>query len=44
MTEDKPIAPHREALLNKFQARRLRVTCEYIDKLPSEVEEIFHTT
>jgi len=30
--------------LNEFQARRLRVTCEYIDKLLGEVEEILHVT
>lgn len=42
MTEDKLNSPKREALLNDFQARRLRVTCEYIDKLLGEVEEIVH--
>jgi GTP-binding protein EngB required for normal cell division len=28
--------------LNEFQARRLRVTCQYIDKLLGEVEEILN--
>jgi GTP-binding protein EngB required for normal cell division len=42
MTEDKAIAQGREALLNEFQARRLRVTCEYIDKLLEKVQEILH--
>ena len=31
-------------LLNEFQARRLRVTCQYIDKLLDEIEEILHVT
>ncbi len=31
-------------LLNEFQARRLRVTCQYIDKLLSEISEILHTS
>jgi GTP-binding protein EngB required for normal cell division len=30
--------------LNEFQARRLRVTCQYIDKLLGEIEEILHVT
>ena len=33
-----------QPLLNEFQARRLRVTCEYIDKLLGEVQEILHAT
>jgi GTP-binding protein EngB required for normal cell division len=33
----------REAL-NPFQANRLRVTCQYIDKLLGEVEEILNST
>jgi GTP-binding protein EngB required for normal cell division len=31
-------------LLNEFQARRLRVTCQYIDKLLSEISEILHAS
>jgi GTP-binding protein EngB required for normal cell division len=31
-------------LLNEFQARRLRVTCQYIDKLLSEISEILHSS
>jgi GTP-binding protein EngB required for normal cell division len=31
-------------LLNEFQARRLRVTCQYIDKLLGEIEEILRVT
>jgi GTP-binding protein EngB required for normal cell division len=31
-------------LLNEFQARRLRVTCQYVDKLLSEVSEILHAS
>jgi GTP-binding protein EngB required for normal cell division len=30
--------------LNPFQANRLRITCQYIDKLLSEIEEILNTT
>jgi GTP-binding protein EngB required for normal cell division len=30
--------------LNPFQANRLRVTCQYIDKLLAEIEEILHST
>lgn len=44
MTEDKPNSVKGEPLLNEFQARRVRVTCEYIDKLLGEVEEILHVT
>lgn len=29
-------------LLNEFQARRVRITCQYIDKLLGEVEEILN--
>jgi hypothetical protein len=43
MTDDESNAAN-EALLNEFQARRLRVTCEYIDKLLGEVEEILYAT
>src|ERR1019366_2920609 len=28
--------------LNEFQARRLRVTCQYIDKLLGEIEEVLN--
>ena len=31
-------------LLNEFQARRLRVTCQYIDKLLGEISEILHAS
>ena len=31
-------------LLNEFQARRLRVTCQYIDQLLSEIGEILHVS
>ena len=30
--------------LNPFQANRLRITCQYIDKLLGEIEEILNTT
>jgi GTP-binding protein EngB required for normal cell division len=30
--------------LNEYQARRLRVTCQYIDKLLEHIEEILNTT
>ena len=30
--------------LNPFQANRLRVTCQYIDKLLAEIEEILYST
>jgi hypothetical protein len=30
--------------LNEFQASRLRVTCEYIDKLLSDVEGVLNTS
>jgi GTP-binding protein EngB required for normal cell division len=30
--------------LNEYQARRLRVTCQYIDKLLGQIEEILNTT
>jgi GTP-binding protein EngB required for normal cell division len=30
--------------LNPFQANRLRITCQYIDKLLTEIEEILNTT
>ena len=32
------------SLLNEFQARRLRVTCQYIDKLLGEISEILHAS
>ncbi len=31
------------ASLNEFQARRLRVTCQYIDKVISEIEEVLNS-
>lgn len=31
-------------LLNEFQARRLRVTCQYIDQLLGEIGEILHAS
>lgn len=31
-------------LLNEFQARRLRVTCQYIDQLLGEIGEILHVS
>jgi GTP-binding protein EngB required for normal cell division len=31
-------------LLNEFQARRLRATCQYIDKLLSDISEILHAS
>jgi GTP-binding protein EngB required for normal cell division len=31
-------------LLNEFQARRLRVTCQYIDELLGEIGEILHVS
>jgi GTP-binding protein EngB required for normal cell division len=31
------------ASLNEFQARRLRVTCQYIDRVAGEIEEILHS-
>ena len=31
-------------LLNEFQARRLRVTCQYIDQLLGEISEILHAS
>jgi hypothetical protein len=37
-SQDTPSA----GLLNEFQARRLLVTCQYIDKLLGEVEEILN--
>jgi hypothetical protein len=32
-----------KAHLNEFQATRLRVTCEYIDKVIGEMEEVLHS-
>ena len=32
-----------QAHLNEFQATRLRVTCEYIDKVIGEMEEVLHS-
>jgi GTP-binding protein EngB required for normal cell division len=32
------------ASLNEFQARRLRVTCQYIDKLLGDIEQILHAS
>jgi hypothetical protein len=34
----------RAGSLNEFQARRLRVTCHYIDRLLAEIEEILHAS
>jgi len=42
MTGNEPNAPGGTALLNEFQARRLHVTCQYIDKLLAEVEGILN--
>lgn len=39
-SQDSPSA----GLLNEFQARRLRVTCQYIDKLLGEISEIVHVS
>ncbi len=39
-SQDSPSA----GLLNEFQARRLRVTCQYIDKLLGEISEILHVS
>jgi GTP-binding protein EngB required for normal cell division len=32
------------ASLNEFQARRLRITCQYIDKLLGDIEQILHVS
>lgn len=39
---NKPLQNPSEATLNEHQQRRLRVTCEHIDKMLSEVEEILN--
>jgi len=44
VTEETVNAANSEALLKEFQARRLRVTCEYIGKLLGEVDEILRVT
>jgi hypothetical protein len=38
------IPPHAGSPLNEYQARRLRVTCQYIDKLLGDVELILHAS
>ncbi len=40
MTEESSGSSSTDGRLNEYQARRLRVTCQYIDKLLGEVEEI----
>jgi hypothetical protein len=42
MTENKNNGAGASAGLNEFQARRLLVTCQYIDKLLAEVEEVLN--
>lgn len=42
MSEFKSNSAHGEGLLNEFQATRLRISCEYIDKLLKEIEQILH--
>ena len=42
MKEEENGAPSPSAGLNEFQARRLLVTCQYIDKLLAEIEEILN--
>ncbi len=37
-------APNADHRLNEYQARRLRVTCQYIDKLLGEIEVILNTS
>ncbi len=34
----------RSGQLNEYQARRLRVTCQYIDKLLGDIESILHSS
>ncbi|HEX4004403.1 MAG TPA: hypothetical protein VHX36_17245 [Candidatus Acidoferrales bacterium] len=36
--------PHAGSPLNEYQARRLRVTCQYIDKLLGDVDSILHAS
>ncbi|MGC2702421.1 MAG: dynamin family protein [Candidatus Acidiferrales bacterium] len=43
MTEDNFNSSSRAAALNEFQAQRLRVTCQYIDKLLGEIENILNS-
>ncbi len=44
MTQGRPSSPSRAAPLNEYQARRLRVTCQHIDKLLCDIEAILHAT
>jgi len=39
---DEPIVGMPEPALNEYQQRRLRVSCEQIDKMLGEVEEILN--
>lgn len=43
-TQTMPAESHQHGELNDAQRRRLAVTCSYIDKLLSEVEQILHET
>jgi len=43
MSGSRPRAPGGQAMLNEYQARRLQVTCRYIDRLLGDVEAILNT-
>jgi hypothetical protein len=44
MTETKSGAADSGGQLNEYQARRLRVTCQYIDKLLGDIESILNSS